>query len=79
MVLNDQPTCKDRYAAELILARSTRLHQKAEYIAADLSSHPNLPLQSRGGPYITVQMDNFRVADDPLRTAIRGLNYSVDE
>jgi hypothetical protein len=28
MVLNDRPTCKDRRAAELILARSTRLHQK---------------------------------------------------
>src|SRR5580704_19608026 len=27
MVLNDGPTCKDRHAAELILARSTRLHQ----------------------------------------------------
>ena len=37
MVLNDRPTCKDRHAAELILARSTRLHPKAEYIAADLS------------------------------------------
>jgi hypothetical protein len=28
MVLNDRPTCKDRRAAELILARSTRLHQR---------------------------------------------------
>jgi hypothetical protein len=37
MVLNDRATCKDRHAAELILARSTRLHQKAEYIAANLS------------------------------------------
>ena len=27
MVLNDRQTCKDRHAAELILARSTRLHQ----------------------------------------------------
>jgi len=25
---NDRPTCKDRCAAELILARSTRLHQR---------------------------------------------------
>jgi hypothetical protein len=52
MVFNDRPTCKDRHAAELILARSTRLHQKAEYIAADLSSRPNFSLQSRGRPYI---------------------------
>jgi len=44
MVFNDRPTCKDRPAAELILARSTLLHQKAEYIAADLSSRPNFPL-----------------------------------
>ena len=28
MVHNDRPTCKDRHAAELILARSTRLHQR---------------------------------------------------
>jgi hypothetical protein len=28
MVFNDRPTCKDRHAAELILARSTRLHQR---------------------------------------------------
>jgi|SRR4051812_5088708 hypothetical protein len=26
MVFNDRPTCKDRHAAELILARSSRLH-----------------------------------------------------
>ena len=28
LVFNDRPTCKDRCAAELILARSTRLHQR---------------------------------------------------
>ena len=37
MVSNDRPTCKDRYAAELIMARRDVLHSKAEYIAADLS------------------------------------------
>jgi hypothetical protein len=38
MVYNDRPTCKDRHAAELIMARRDDLHPKAEYIAADLSS-----------------------------------------
>jgi hypothetical protein len=37
MVSNDRPTCKDRHAAELIVARRDVLHSKAEYIAADLS------------------------------------------
>jgi hypothetical protein len=37
MVFNDRPTCKDRHAAELIMARRNYLHLKAEYIAADLS------------------------------------------
>ena len=37
MVSNDRPTCKDRHAAELIVARRDVLHLKAEYIAADLS------------------------------------------
>ena len=40
MVSNDRPTCKDRHAAELIMARRDVLHSKAEYIAADLSSRP---------------------------------------
>jgi hypothetical protein len=52
MVSNDRPTCKDRHAAELIMARREDLHSKAEYIAADLSPRPNFLLQSRGGPYI---------------------------
>ena len=38
--------------AQLIMARRTSLHPKAEYICADLSSRPNFPLQSCGGPYI---------------------------
>jgi hypothetical protein len=42
MVSNDRPTCKDRHAAELIMARRNNLHLKAEYIAADLSSRPDL-------------------------------------
>jgi hypothetical protein len=37
MVFNDRPTCKDRHAAELIMARRDVLHSKAEYIAEDLS------------------------------------------
>jgi hypothetical protein len=36
------------------MARRVDLHLKAEYICADLSSQPNFPLQSRGGPYIPV-------------------------
>jgi hypothetical protein len=40
MVYNDRPTCKDRHAAELIMARRNNLHLKAEYIAADLSYRP---------------------------------------
>jgi hypothetical protein len=32
-----RPTCKNRHAAELIMARRDDLHSKAEYIAADLS------------------------------------------
>jgi len=39
--------------AQLILARRTILHPKAEYICADLSPRPNFPLQSCGGPYIS--------------------------
>jgi hypothetical protein len=42
MVFNDRPTCKDRHAAELIMARRDVLHSKAEYIAADLSIAPKL-------------------------------------
>jgi len=42
MVYNDRPTCKDRHAAELIMARRDVLHLKAEYIAADLSIAPKL-------------------------------------
>jgi hypothetical protein len=42
MVFNDRPTYKDRHAAELIMARRDDLHPKAEYIAADLSSRPQL-------------------------------------
>jgi hypothetical protein len=38
--------------AQLIMARRADLHRKAEYICADLSSRPNFPLQSCGGPYI---------------------------
>src|SRR5437899_4668444 len=34
------------------MARRTSLQPKAEYICADLSSRPNFPLQSCGGPYI---------------------------
>jgi hypothetical protein len=52
VVFNDRLTCKDRHAAEPILARRTGLHQKAEYIAADSSSRPNSSLRSRGGPCI---------------------------
>jgi hypothetical protein len=53
MVFNDRPTCKDRHAAELIMARRHILHSKAEYIAADLSIRSEaFPLQSCGGPYI---------------------------
>jgi hypothetical protein len=40
--------------AQLIMARRADLHPKAEYICADLSSRPNFPLQSCGGPYILV-------------------------
>ena len=38
--------------AQLIMARRADLHSKAEYICADLSSRPNYPSQSCGGPYI---------------------------
>jgi hypothetical protein len=41
-----------RTRAQLILARRTSLQLKAVYICADLSSRPNFPLQSCGGPYI---------------------------
>jgi hypothetical protein len=44
MVSNDRPTCKDRHAAELIMARRDVLHSKAECIAADLSIAPSMPL-----------------------------------
>jgi transposase len=43
---------KGQTRAQLIMARRVDLHLKAEYICADLSSQPNFPLQSRGGPYI---------------------------
>lgn len=54
MVFNDRPTFKDRHAAELILAKGSRLQQKAEYTVADLSSRQNWPLRSRGRPYIFI-------------------------
>jgi hypothetical protein len=38
--------------AQLILAKRTTLHLKAEYICADMPSRPTFPLQSRAGPYI---------------------------
>ena len=41
------------------MARRTSLHRKAEYICADLSSRPNFPLQSHGGPYILVTYAHF--------------------
>jgi hypothetical protein len=44
MVFNARPTCEDRHAAELIVARRDVLHLKAEYIAADLSYSPQLSL-----------------------------------
>ena len=44
--------------AQLILARSAKHHQKAEYICEDLSSRPQLfSLQSDGGPYIFGKLD----------------------
>jgi hypothetical protein len=43
---------KGQTRAKLIMARRADLHQKAEYICADLSSRPNFPLQSCGGQYI---------------------------
>src|SRR5437879_7779347 len=52
MVSNDRPTCKDRHAAELIMARRNDLHSKTEYIAADFLRLDTFPLQSCGGPYI---------------------------
>ena len=55
MVSNDRPTCKDRQAAELIMARSTRLHQKAEYIAADLSLIQTLPCSHAANHTLSVR------------------------
>jgi hypothetical protein len=52
MVSNGRPTCKERHAAELIVAMRDDLHSKAEYIAADFSIARLFPLQSCGGPYI---------------------------
>jgi len=53
MVSKEQPTdLKGQTRAQLIMARRADFHKKAEYICADLSSRPNFPLQSCGGPYI---------------------------
>jgi hypothetical protein len=41
-ITSHKPTCKDRHAAELIMAKRENLYLKAEYIAADLSIAPNL-------------------------------------
>jgi len=55
MVSKEQPTdLEGQTRAQLIMARRADLQPKAEYICADLSSRPRLPLQSRGGPYILV-------------------------
>ena len=51
-----------RVIAQLIMARRADLHPKAEYICADLSSLPNFPLQSCGGPYIPVTYTDVRSA-----------------
>jgi hypothetical protein len=48
MVFNDRPTCKDRHAAELILARSTRLHQRPNTLPQTcLSTKLNLAVARR--------------------------------
>ena len=44
------------------MARRNDLHIKAEYICADLSSRPNFPLQSCGGPYISVLAEERNVS-----------------
>jgi hypothetical protein len=50
-ISNNRPTCKDRHAAELIMVRRDDLHSKAEYIAADLFSRPNLFPRSRAAEH----------------------------
>ena len=83
MVTKERPTdLEGQTRAQLIMARSADLHTKAEYICADLSSRPNFPLQSRGGPYIPdTNRVNERIGDYALidaspcdhLTALRGV------
>jgi hypothetical protein len=55
MVSKEQPAdLEGQTRAQLIMARRTNLQPKAEYICADFSSRPHFPLQSCGGPYISV-------------------------
>jgi len=52
MVFKRPTDLEGQTRAQLIMARRTSLHSKAEYICADLSLDQNFPLQSCGGPYI---------------------------
>jgi hypothetical protein len=63
MVSKEQPTdLEGQTRAQLIMAGRDDLHSKAEYICTDLSSRPNFPLQSHGGPYIRGN-DPFSVSE----------------
>jgi hypothetical protein len=52
MVYNDRSTCKDRHAAELIVARKDVLHPKAVHCRRLVFSTVAFPLQSCAGPFI---------------------------
>jgi hypothetical protein len=58
MVSKEQPTdLEGQTRAQLIMARRTSLHPKAEYICADLSSRPTLfPCSRAAEPYIPVTL-----------------------
>jgi hypothetical protein len=47
------------------MARSARLHQKAEYICADLSFRPQFSLAVARRTIHIAQVDSFRVAEYP--------------
>ena len=70
MVFNDRPTCKDRHAAELIMARRDVLHSKAEYIAADLSIAQTFFLA------VLRRTIHWRYSCPKVRTAIR-IRWSI--
>ena len=77
MVFNDRPTCKDRHAAKLILARSTRLHQRPNTLPKTCLSPKLILAVTRRTIHCRYLCENLRVISVFRRRAAASLQKTV--